>query len=128
MACHGETTYNNKTQALLDPSQSQVTEVSILLVVSSILHVIRCGILSVTFDQQILDHIDPQHASCSTTQRLQVDYRKFRWQIELLYYNGLLYVPHGSALLKVLEHFHNNYLVGYFGIHKTLTLITRSFW
>jgi transposase InsO family protein len=57
-----------------------------------------------------------------------MEYKKFKWQNELLYYRGLLYVPDGSARLKVLEHCHDNYLAGHFGIHKTLALVSRSFW
>jgi hypothetical protein len=96
----GEPTFDNQKQTLLGPSQLQVAEVFVLLVDSSILDVIRCGIPSDTFAQQILDHIDPQRASCSTRQRPQMDYKKFTWHNELLYYNGLLYVLDGLARFK----------------------------
>ena len=37
-----------------------------------------------------LDHIDPNRASCSKAQHPHVDYNKFTWQNDLLFYKGVL--------------------------------------
>ncbi len=80
-----------------------MAEISALPLDSSILDIIRKGIPSDTFAQQILAHIDPQRPSCCTTQHLPMDYKKFKWCDQFLYYNGRLYLPDGSAWLMVLE-------------------------
>jgi hypothetical protein len=71
------------------------SKISVLPVDLSILDVIQCDIPSHIFAQQILDHIDPPHASCSTRQCFQVDNKKFKWHNQFLYYIGHLYVPNG---------------------------------
>ena len=46
----------------------------------------------------------------------------------LLYHNHLLYVPVGACRTRVLQNWHDDPLVGHFGVAKTLELISQGFW
>ena len=124
----GEATFDDQKQILLGPPRLQAVEVSHMPVDSSILNSIRQDLQIDVFAQEVLDHIDPNHVSCSKGQHPHVDYNKFTWQNDLLFYKGLLYAPNGSSHLKVLQHCHDTYMVGHFGIQKTLELVSRAFW
>ena len=124
----GEAASDDQKKILLGPARLQAVEVSHMPVDSSILNSIRQDLRIDVFAQEILDHIDPNRASCSKAQHPHVDYNKFTWQNDLLFYKGLLYVPDGSSRLKVLQHCHDTYMAGHFGTQKTLELVSRAFW
>ena len=46
----------------------------------------------------------------------------------LLYRNHLLYVPVGACRTRVLQNWHDDPLVGHFGVAKTLELLSQGFW
>ena len=52
----------------------------------------------------------------------------FTIQDGLLYRNHLLYVLVGACRTRVLQHCHDDPLVGHFGFAKTLELISQGFW
>ena len=53
---------------------------------------------------------------------------EFEFKDGLLYHKGLLYVPPGSARLKVLQLRHDFPAAGHFGFNKTMELISRDYW
>ena len=124
----GEAAFDDQKEILLGPARLQAVEVSDVPVDSNILNCIRQDLQVDLFAQEVLDHIDPNRASCSKAQHPHVDYNPFTWQNDLLFYKGLLYVPDRSSHLKVLRHFHETYLAGHFGIQKTIELVSRAFW
>ena len=108
LAAHlGEATFDDQKRILLGPAQLQAVEVSDMPVDSNILNCIRQDIQTDLFAQEVLDHIDPNRASCSKAQHPHVDYNHFTWKNNLLFSKGLLYVPDGSSCLKVLQHCHD---------------------
>ena len=90
----------------------------------NILDIIQHDIHLDIFAQQVLDHIHLEYARAQLLAKLYIDHKKFMWHDGILYYNGILCVPNGSAHLKVLELCHNTYMIGHFRIHKTLELVT----
>ena len=124
----GEAAFDDQQQILLGPARLQAVEVSDMPLDSNILNSIRQDIHTDPFAQEVLDHIDPSRASCSKAQHPRVDYSQFTWQNDTLFYKGLIYVPDGSSRLKVLQHCHDTYMAGHFGIQKTLELVRRAFW
>ena len=83
---------------------------------------------SSSWSEDNLDHIDLTRASCSQSQHSCTDYKPFKWHDRLLFLKHLLYVPNGSSHLQVIQHYHDTYTVGHFGIKKTLDLVAQSFW
>ena len=53
---------------------------------------------------------------------------EFEFKDGLLYHKGLLYVPPGSARLKVLQLCHDFLAARHFGFNKTMKSITRDYW
>jgi len=53
---------------------------------------------------------------------------RFQFQNELLYYQGLLYVPEGPCRLRMLQSQHDSPSAGHFGYNKTMEPISRDFW
>ena len=73
------------------------------------------------FALNILQHINgdlqDQPGTCS-------DYHKFSYVDNLLYRDGLLYIPDIPSRLKILQTHHDSPLAGHFGVPKTLEFIT----
>ena len=98
----GEVTFDDQKYILLGPARLQPVEVSDMPIDSTILNSICQDLQIDLFAQEVLNHIDPNRASCSKAQHPHVDYNPFTWQNDLLFYKGLLYVPDRSSRLKVL--------------------------
>ena len=95
---------------------------------SSLLESIRTDIKADAFAQGILDHIVEKRASCSRSTNDRKDYHLFTWYDGLLFRSNQLYIPDGSCRLQVLQHCHDSAMVGHYGVHKTLELVTRNYW
>ena len=89
---------------------------------------IRKAIRSDTFAQDVFNHISPDRASSSRSNNSRKDYKQFSLKDGLLFRNKLLYIPDCPARLQVLQHCHDIPMARHFGVHKTLELITRSYW
>ena len=127
----GEVAFENQKQILLGPDRLQVMEVHATTeppMDSSLLDSIREHIATDEFAQGILDHILPDRASCSRSQKPRQDYNQFTLHDGLLFRQNLLYVPDGPSRLQVLHHCHDVPMAGHFGIHKTFELISRRYW
>ena len=73
------------------------------------------------FAQDILQHIN---GNIQDNPGSQSDYHKFSYLDNLLYCNGLLYVPDTPSRINILQTHHDSPLAGHFGVAKTLELIT----
>ena len=124
----GDPAFDNQKQILLGPSKLQATTVYATPLESSLVDTIRQRLHFDDFAKDVLAHISPSHASCSSLQGSSQHYQEFKWQDGLLFYKNLLYVPDGSSRLQVLEHCHDAPMAGHFGIAKTMELVKRSFW
>ena len=122
----GDPTYDHQEQVLLSPSRLQlmVTNVAETTLDSKFLDSIRSSIGSNDFAQDILDHIVPNHASCSQSKFSCMDYGNFSWHDGIFYRNNCTYIPNGPSRLEVLHHCHDSPLAGHFGVLKTLELVT----
>ena len=89
---------------------------------------IRTDLEADKFAQDVLNHIIPDRASCSSSVNSRNDYNQFSWHDNLLFRNNLLYVPDGRSRLLILQHCHDMPMAGHFGVHKTLELVSRHYW
>ena len=79
------------------------------------------------FAQDVLNHIIPDHASCSRSVNSCKDYNQFSWHDNLVFRNNVLYVLDGHSRLLILQHCHDMPMAGHFGVHKTLELVSRKY-
>lgn len=52
----------------------------------------------------------------------------FEFNVGLLFFRGILYVPPSSARLKVLQVRHDLPAAGHFGVNNTIELVSRDYW
>jgi hypothetical protein len=126
----GDPAYDHQKQVLLNPNRLQlmVPDISERLSGSGFLDSIRSKIGSNNFAQDILDHIIPDHASCSRSKFSRVHYNNFSWRDGFLFRNNHMYIPKGPLGLQVLKYCHDSPLAGHFGFQKTFELVTRKYW
>jgi hypothetical protein len=78
---------------------------------------------------EVIDSESPnQPTSSSQVSRSHDVDPRFQFQDELLYYQGLFYVPKGPCRLRVLQSRHDSPSAGHFGYNKTMELISKDFW
>jgi transposase InsO family protein len=126
----GEPTFEQQKRILLGPDHvgQMIANISQAPLDSSLLDQISSDINGDVFAQDILDHILPDRASCSTNNNSHIVYDQFRWRNGFLFRKDLLYIPDGPARLQVLHQCHDIPMAGHFGVQKTLELVTRRYW
>jgi hypothetical protein len=55
------------------------------------------------------------------------DFDKFEFWNELLYHDGLLYVPNGRTWFQVLQNKHNALVASHFGFNKTMKVMSFKY-
>jgi pyocin large subunit-like protein len=100
--CPSEVAFDHQNQVVLGPERLQICTTKVLDVPSnpSFLDSIRRDIKLESFAQDLLNHIDPDHASSSTSKNSRKDYRH-SWRHGLFFRNKHLYARDSLARLQV---------------------------
>ena len=102
----GEPAFEHQKQILLGPNRLRLMVVNAITTLdnSTLLDSIRDHMATDDFAKDVLDHIIPDHASCSRSKNPRNDYHQFYWHDGFLFRQNLLYVPAGPPRLQVLQH------------------------
>ena len=114
----GELAFEQQKQILLGPGRvrQMISNISQAPLDSSLQDQISSDINGDLFAQDILDHILPDHATCSRNNKSHTDYDQFSWRNGFLFRKDLLYILHALARLQVLQQCHDIPMAGHFGI------------
>ena len=110
---------------LLKPEIFHLNAISLIPTDSTLMNHIQELIKTDPFALDVLEHLNHNpHDNPGN----RSDYNKFTYSEDLLYRDGLLYVPDTASRLDILRSHHDSKLAGHFGIAKTLELVTRNYW
>ena len=117
----GDGEHDKQHQILLDPKKFIVSAATIQIDDEQpLLREIREAINADTFAQNIIKAIESEN--------VDTDGSNFEYKNDLLYYQGLLYVPGEENQLKILQLCHDSPSAGHGGKAKTYELISRDYW
>jgi hypothetical protein len=92
----------------------------------SFLDSIRRDIRLDFFAHDVLNHIDPNRDSFSTSKSSHKDSRQFSWRVGLLFRKKHLYVRHSQTQRQVLQYCHDMPMARHFDVHMTLVRACHS--